>query len=440
MLNELKSLGCGQLFLRMLTAIYSSTKMVLKSATIIASQGLKQGAATSVLLFIIYVDRMVKMVKQEVGTDGFLGILHMLLFMDDTVLIATSREQLIKKLKVVQKYCEEYGMSMNMKKTEFLVINGCVEDRTAILSGSLLVKHCDFYIYLGSPITEDGLYSSVIDRHVNEKMKHFIKYCTFVKKNEDFPFNIKKQVSQACLLSAVLYGCDTWLTNDYGKLESLYMSVIKALLGVRTTTCNDVCLIEAGMPTLKALVEKRRASYLQSKIPNLHDDDPLKFAWNLAKSCNTHSTRIIDTSLNLNTNDIFDKATTLIQNRIRSSHSTKRRTFRQLNTTLDSPKLYCGQVPEYKRIAFTRFRLSSHRLRVETGRWLRIPREERLCNCGSVSVQDEKHVLLVCEMSQDIRDKYDITHQDLQSFFSDETVDDADKVSIIYEILKKFDN
>ena len=54
------------------------------------------------------------------------------------------------------------------------------------------------------------------------------------------------------------------------------------------------------------------------------------------------------------------------------------------------------------RIAFTRLRLSSHRLRIETGRWARIPQELRLCQCG-LAVQTEKHVLTECALVGDIR-------------------------------------
>ena len=117
-------------------------------------------------------------------------------------------------------------MSMNMKKTKFMVINGTIEDKKEIMSCNVIFKHCDSYIYLGSPVTSDGLYSSVVSLHVEEKMKHFTKYCIFLDKNPDFPFCIKKRVAEACLFSTVLYACETWLTNDYGKLNSLYMKVV----------------------------------------------------------------------------------------------------------------------------------------------------------------------------------------------------------------------
>ena len=71
-----------------------------------------------------------------------------------------------------------------------------------------------------------------------------------------------------------------------------------------------------------------------------------------------------------------------------------------------SPPLYNNRlyVPEHYRIAYTRFRLGSHRFKIETGRWSRIPRERRLCLCGEV--QDELHILQHCELLHDIRQEY----------------------------------
>ena len=221
------------------------------------------------------------------------------------------------------------------------------------------------------------------------------------------------------------------------------MKVIKSLLGVRTTTCNDLCLLEVGMPPLKALIAKRRATYLQSKFENLHDDDPLKFAFHLAKSGKTHSTRIIDTAMKLKLPEIIKNENNILRRKVQTStSSTKRKAYIQLNTTLHTPNIYNDigyRTPEYQRIAFTRFRLSSHRLRIETGRWIRIPQEQRLCDCGSGCVQDEEHALLFCEKSRDIRMKFRLNHTNLQSFFSDEQMGDADKASCIYETLKIFE-
>ena len=59
-------------------------------------------------------------------------------------------------------------------------------------------------------------------------------------------------------------------------------------------------------------------------------------------------------------------------------------------------------MPEHIRVAFTRLRLSAHRLRIETGRWARLPPNERLCSCGHI--QDEPHVNQLCPLVQHIRE------------------------------------
>ena len=57
----------------------------------------------------------------------------------------------------------------------------------------------------------------------------------------------------------------------------------------------------------------------------------------------------------------------------------------------------------------TRLRLGSHYLRVETGRWARIPPERRTCSCQS-GIQDELHVLLHCPLTQNLRIQYNLNN------------------------------
>ena len=221
-------------------------KFLFKSATINTSVGVKQGAATSCLLFIIYVDRMIKMINESSDNDDYLGRLHALLLMDDTILLATTRERLEKKFKIVLEFCKEYGMKINLKKTKFMVINGDLHDKSDIISEALTVQHVFSYIYLGSPITEDGDYASCLRIHTKEKFKHVLRFNSFINKNTNMPYMIKKQVAEACIHSTMLYACETWFCDTFQEMETLYMKIIKVLLSVRRTTCNDICLVESG--------------------------------------------------------------------------------------------------------------------------------------------------------------------------------------------------
>ena len=68
-------------------------------------------------------------------------------------------------------------------------------------------------------------------------------------------------------------------------------------------------------------------------------------------------------------------------------------TYLEMNPSLESSPLLDIIHPVVNDM--TKFRLGSHFLPIETGRWTRLSRDERLCNtCGEIG--DEKHILFSC--------------------------------------------
>ena len=63
------------------------------------------------------------------------------------------------------------------------------------------------------------------------------------------------------------------------------------------------------------------------------------------------------------------------------------------------------QKKKYKMV-LTRFRLSSHELHIERGRYENIPRDERICQCCNMSqIESEYHFLFVCPLYTELRIK-----------------------------------
>ena len=54
------------------------------------------------------------------------------MLMDDTIILATSREKLLSKLKHLESYCVNYGMVLNEKKTKLMVLLGDECDKVTI--------------------------------------------------------------------------------------------------------------------------------------------------------------------------------------------------------------------------------------------------------------------------------------------------------------------
>ena len=69
------------------------------------------------------------------------------------------------------------------------------------------------------------------------------------------------------------------------------------------------------------------------------------------------------------------------------------------------------------RMNFTRVRLCSHRLRSETGRWNRVPADQRFCpHCNGTSIQNEER-LFQCPATLPIRERFGV-NTDLPSLMN----------------------
>ena len=69
------------------------------------------------------------------------------------------------------------------------------------------------------------------------------------------------------------------------------------------------------------------------------------------------------------------------------------------------------------RIIITRYRIGSHKLKIQTGRHQNQNVDERLCKC-STSVQTIDHVIFNCPLTPIVRINHGIVDGNLQSFFN----------------------
>ena len=400
----LASLGCGAAMLAALITMYCVTRSIIGTVIVAATIGVRQGSPTSCFLFTIFVNVLIREFKAKCPLDGFLEWLHCLMLMDDTVILATSRAAFKRKLKVLEEYCNDYGMVINADKTKFMVIHGEDSDKLPFSIGDVIMQHCITYTYLGAIFTADGSMLSSLREHVKDKKKHLNKLIIFFYKNQDMPFFVKKQVLDAAFIAALLYGCESWLDVSLSEVEKLYISAIKSVLGVRKTTSNTLCLIELGYPPLKSYIKNRQKIFLSKAIEERQclSDDPLMFSININKHCNTKTWKYIHHVIS---NEHINSGIESLKQSVHSSTKTKMKTYLTINPSLSVHPAYVykdTKIQEYLRTVFTRSRLSSHRLKIETGRWARIEPEDRLCMCGQI--QTEEHVLLYCVLTDHIRD------------------------------------
>ena len=364
------------------------------------------------------------MLKRAIGNDGFLGMLHALLLMDDTILLATTRDMCEAKLKVVLQYGNEFGMGINVKKTKFFVINGSEHDKIPIQVDSVKICYSPSYLYLGAWFTESGKMKDVIALHEKANQATINKFAIFCAANTNMPFKYKKMVFDAAVTSSLLYSSESWFTNSIKPIEQQYDLLVRCLLGVRKYTSINLCLLESGIPPVSHVLAKRKCTYLRNKLDTGNADQPFISVFRLCQNNNTPAYRLISNSLGYN-KDIDILASLANSVRVKAMHGTKFNTYMsELNITLNSHPIYSTNkyIPDYLRESFTRIRLMSHNLKIETGRWSRIPHGARVCRCNNAHVQTESHVLINCNLTQNLRTKYPMLNfQDINSLFGEST-------------------
>ena len=410
LLQQLDLKGCGTKFLKAIASCMASTRGAIGDELFWATMGVRQGAPTSCPLFTFYLDETVDAINQ-CGEDGWLGAINCLLLMDDTVILATSREKMMDKLCALKRSCDDIGMKIHPAKSQFICVND--NDSLPFVVGDITIAHTKSYVYLGTPITASSIKQQV-DMHLSSEVNHSFKFTSLLGKNNDAIFPIKLTLWESALKSALFYSSKTWLTDDLRPAESVYMNSLKSLLGVRKSTCHDLVLIELGMGDAKSYVRQRQANFLHKlKAGAGYNNSIIAKVITMAIDSHTSSGKLLKVILeNGPSYDYAGCSLQRLKRKVQESTSTRRRTYLSLNPLLTSPASYGKEssVKEYQRTSFTRLRLSSHRLRIETGRWSRIAPDQRLCNCGEIQTED--HVLFHCPATANIRLTYHMNSQE----------------------------
>ena len=142
--EQLEQLGYGGEWLRAVRAIYASVPMSvsapgLEGRTIDSTQGLKQGCPLSPTLFSLYIADFEQRILEAAQRGEQLDLPALagqavppLMYADDMALLATSAQGLQRQLRILETYCTERGLTVNIKKTKAMLLSGARDPEKAL--------------------------------------------------------------------------------------------------------------------------------------------------------------------------------------------------------------------------------------------------------------------------------------------------------------------
>ena len=407
LLKKLALFGAGSTFILCIAAMYQRTESIIiqkdNHCVYQLLSGIKQGLPLSPYLFLFYINDVFDFFHALYTNHAntLLEKIHLIIHADDANILSSTRKLLTAKLRSMLTYCDLNKIRLQLSKCMFLVINGTIEDKKKIELNVGDISAAKEVLILGSHLVETGVLRDELKLHFDLRFKNCIKFFNYIRSNRCAPISIKLKVLRSCVTSAFLHNCEAFGHLLPTGLESLYFKMIKSALNVRPNTPNELVLIESGLLPLAALVRKRQLSFYRRFLESLQGSSARESVFKeLGEDDN--QTKYLKHYMDLdktyvNPNDIYKEASLDLKRAVQMKADNPDKHYRfyiykEFNPQLlPSPFLACANGAD----AITRFRLGSHNLPIETGRWSRVKREERLCRTCKV-LGDERHLLFQC--------------------------------------------
>ena len=274
------------------------------------------------------------------------------------------------------------------------------------------------YKYLGFLLTPSGELNTGLKDLRDRAFRAFMKVKNDMggSFNQDIPLILS--LVDALIKPILLYASDFWgcfKLPRFDPIQSLYMSMMKQILGVQKQTTNIGVLLELGKTPISIEAKKlsiknwerikkgnANALLLASYQDAMQEDLPwisqikstLERNGFLSLYLDDHSDKphFVFKKLAERLNDIFhQEAFESISN-----ESSKLRTYSLFKKDKRFEPYLCEIKNINVRKLVTKFRLSNHRLMIEVGRHQGLNIEDRICPLCSASVENESHFLLSC--------------------------------------------
>jgi len=441
---RLEELGMPAKFLCVLQSLYHNVECCVRINGVYTDWfsvkiGLKQGCILSPILFNLYINSLIsRMRRLGLGIDVDDLIVSLLLYADDLVLLAESKEDLQRMLDELHEWTQECDMSVNNAKTKVVHFRrgpSIPRTETVFRLGEYVeIELVDKYRYLGLVLTE-FMDMNITVKYVAMAAQRALGVLIAKSKSQGgLPYPVFTKLYDTLVQPIIDYGAAIWGHKSFSCIQTVQNRAMRYYLGVGRRTPNVALQGEMGwlgndqrqwvcvtrqwcrfrnmqdMRINKAIFKWAHRYAIQGAKNSQKMIMAFYHSIDMDNLCNIQEDlqfKYLKEDLILALSNHYE---TVWLEKLhhesagRGAGRNKLRTYRKFKHSIYTETYVSAPMSKRPRSALAKFRCGVAPLRLETGRYTRTPEEERLCSlCDLNEVESEEHCLIRCELYPDIQ-------------------------------------
>ena len=446
--KKLLASGINGKILRVIINMYENIKSCVKQNNEVSEFfscqiGVRQGENLSPFLFAIFLNDLEKFfIENEVsGLESIKNLceeriqcyinLFVLLYADDTILLAETPEKMQNVLYKFEEYCTQWKLKVNSQKTKVIIFS---KRKSRLnfdfrLFGSILsvVDECS---YLGLTFKYNGNFATARKNLIQQAQKSLFALFRRIR-NLNIPVDLQLKLFDSLVAPILLYSSEVWGYENSKDIEKVHLQFIKKIFGIRMSTPNYMVYGESGRYPLYIQIKLRMLNFWKKLLENpdklcgilyrlmlnLHGTQNYDFKWiDCIKSTfdSIGLSYIWDGQYILHKDDIKGLVKQKLldiffQNWYSDMGKSSRGEFYLCLKQEFGIEKYLLNLCRSNRHIICKLRCSNIKFPVETGRWAGLSLQNRTCHlCNSGEIGNEYHYFFVCnhDLISVLRSKY----------------------------------
>ena len=433
--------GINGKIIRVIYNMYENSKACVKNNDSISpsfsnDSGVRQGDNLSPLLFALYLNDFKRFLSMRFNglklsenlvhdflSDGEIIVfiqMYVLLYADDTIILAESPNELQKALDALFDYCKLWDLKVNTEKTNIVIFSrGKIRVYPTFKFGEENIQVVEDYTYLGTIMNFNARYSKAIHKQVTQSNRALFSLRSKQAKFH-LPLDILFNLFDTLIIPILLYGSEIWGYEKLAEIDTFYKKIIKNSLKLNLQTADCMVYGETGRLPISYYVKQRMINYWhriatgnENKMSNIiyrlvrvmHERGEMHSLWiahiqNVLNECGMGNVWISPNNVNSNwlKNSLPLKLSDMFKQEWHSSVITMSSCFNYRLFKQDHlfEEFLINLDPVF-RIPLVRFRCGNSKIPVVLGRYNNQSIDDRLCNvCNCGEVGDEFHYIMKC--------------------------------------------